>query len=164
MNLFLDISWQGEWEGVSEFKHRWVMLPRPWPSIVVIIVNEAFCIIDYLIPKDISVILCYRALALAQKQKISSEEYVWSSGWWLGTVNTEDLLGLCVQHWLIIGSWHQAMDNRVKTIRFSWIPRKFYAQGCLLTDTLFLRAEDNSWTDDPPRQVTPQRLAKWTVR
>lgn len=62
--------------------------------------------------------------------------------------------------WLIIGFWHPAMDNRVKTIRFSSIPGKPYAQGSILTDTLFLRAEENSWTDD----LTSQRLAKWTVR
>lgn len=41
---------------------------------LVVIVNEAFCIIDYLKLKDISIIVCHRALALAQKQKNYSEE------------------------------------------------------------------------------------------
>lgn len=50
--------------GVSEFKYRWVVMRWFWLLILVVIVNEVFCIIDYLILKDIFVILCYRVFVL----------------------------------------------------------------------------------------------------
>lgn len=92
--------------GISEFKHKWALLRRPRPWTLADIVNEAFCTIDYLILEDISVILCHRALALAQKQKNYSEECVWSSGWWLSPVNTEDSGG-----WLYRTDLSQGLDT-----------------------------------------------------
>lgn len=66
---------------------------------LVVIVNEAFCIIDYLKPKDISIILCHRALALAQKLKSCSEECAFKAG-----ESAEDKEGLGVKHPLVAGS------------------------------------------------------------
>lgn len=50
--------------GVSVFKFRRVVLWWFWLLILVVIVNELFCIIDYLILKDVVIILFYVVLVL----------------------------------------------------------------------------------------------------
>lgn len=61
--------------GVSAFKLRWAASWWPWPLTPVVIVNEGFCIIDYLILKDIVIILFRAALHWlrneTKKQKIT---------------------------------------------------------------------------------------------
>lgn len=125
--------------GVSEFKHRWTTLRWPWPLTLVVVVNEAFCIIDYLKSKDISVILCHRALALSQKQKNYSGECVFGAV--VGDL-TEWIRGLGVKLWLVTGSWHQSTHKGVKRKRSSPALRKPCAQWGILTDSLFQGAGD----------------------
>lgn len=43
--------------------------PGPRQPALVVFVNEVFCIIDYLIGREMSLTTCRRALALAQNQK-----------------------------------------------------------------------------------------------
>lgn len=137
--------------GVSEFKHRWTTLRWPWPLTLVVVVNEAFCIIDYLKSKDISVILCHRALALSQKQKNYSGECVFGAV--VGDL-TEWIRGLGVKHWLVTGSWHQSTHKGVKRKRSS--PALSLVLSEASSQTAFSRAlgTDSSQPDYLPQQVT----------
>lgn len=72
--------------------------PGPRQPTLVVTVNEAFCIIDYLIGEDRSVTMCHGALALAGSSKPLRRMCACSSGWRPGTVGPEDAWGLRAEH------------------------------------------------------------------
>lgn len=99
--------------------------PRQWTLIV--IVNEAFCKIDYLIGRDISVTMCHRALALAQKQKTTQKDVCLELRVVAGHSESRRRVGAGVEHPSVPGTqWLLALSvvNGVKRERSPPMPRK----------------------------------------